>query len=94
MAYEPFPVSFAPAEMAVKLLAAVANDAASPHREAAIDALERWRKVLATPEQIAMAETSDDLEVDDTGACIAASQHGFFLQTWTWIPCHNFGKRG
>ena len=65
---DPFPVTFGPAQLAVNLLSAIAKEPENPHHQAACCALDAWRSSLATPEQIAMVETSDDFEIDDAGA--------------------------
>ncbi len=83
----PFEITFAPAQMAVDLLAKIANEPDNPHYTAAWVALEAWRSSLATPEQIAMVETNDELEIDDAGACVSEGEDGFFIQTWTWVEC-------
>lgn len=82
---EPFPMTFVPGAAAVNLLAEIANDVSSPHRQKAVEVLEHWRCSLATPEQIAMVDVSDDLEIDSAGACVSESDDGFFIQTWTWV---------
>jgi hypothetical protein len=84
---EPFKLTFAPAQAAVNVLAKIANDPANPLYAEAWNAFESWRASLATPEQIAMVDTGDELEVDSAGACISAGDDGFFIQTWTWIEC-------
>lgn len=82
-----FEITFAPAQRAVDLLVAIANDAdvSTVHREAASLALATWRGALAEPWQIAMVDTNDELEVDDAGACVSEGDGGFFIQTWTWV---------
>jgi hypothetical protein len=81
---EPFPLSFRPANTAVELLARIASgDVVTPQE--ASDAVETWRKCLAAPGQIGMVDTSDELEVDDDGACVSEGDTGFFIQTWSWV---------
>ncbi|WP_428489098.1 hypothetical protein [Rhodopila sp.] len=87
MTVEPFPITFSPAQLAVDLLAKIANDPTSPYQALALNALEAWRNSLATPEQIALVATSDELEIDDAGACVSEGNDGFFIQTWTWVEC-------
>ncbi len=87
MTHLPFPITFGPAELAVNLLAQVANDDASPHQKQAQVALASWRQSLATPAQVALVDTDDELEIDDAGACVSEGSDGFFIQTWTWIEC-------
>jgi hypothetical protein len=87
MPIEPFDITFAPAADAVNLLAQIANDAASPYAEQAAAIIEKWRASLAKPWQIAMVETSEELEIDDAGAAVSEGEDGFFVQTWSWVEC-------
>ena len=83
---DPFDVSFRPAHEAVRLLAEIANGTAgSLARQRAADAVNAWRDSLATPAQISVVETSDDLEIDDEGACVSLGEGGFFIQAWSWV---------
>ena len=79
-----FHQSFIPAWHAVRLLATIgASD--SPWADDALTILRGWRRSLATPEQMAMVETDDDLEIGG-GACISPAQgEGYWITTWTWI---------
>lgn len=82
----PFDLTFGPAHEAVQLLADVANGAnPGTHAYRACAVVEAWHRSLATPAQTAAVETSDELEVDDEGACVSLGDSGFFIQTWTWI---------
>lgn len=80
-----FPMSFHPSHKAVKLLAEIANANLHGYSTRAAEILEDWRDSLATPAHIAMVQTSDELEIDDHGACISSSDRGFFIQAWVWV---------
>lgn len=80
-----FGVTFAPHHAAVQVLAEIARDRKSKHRTAARCALDQWRASLATPEQISRVQTSDDLEIDDAGACVSHSDDGYWVSSWTWV---------
>lgn len=80
-----FPVTFAPAAQAVRLLAEIAKDASQPYAFHAGVVLNNWRGALATPAQIAMVETGDELEIDSNGACVSEADEGFWIQTWSWV---------
>ena len=85
---QPFDITFGPAHEAVRLLAEIANGNAGPLvRQRAASVVNAWADSLATSAQIAAVETSDDLEVDDDGACVSVDGDGdgFFIQTWTWV---------
>lgn len=86
MADAPFILSFYPANDAVKLLADIAADSSSPHKDRAADVLLHWQSSLATPEQIARVQTNDDLEVDDHGAAVSEGDGGYWVQAWVWVP--------
>lgn len=79
-----FPLTFAPAAAAVALLSRIAAGETITPAEAG-SVLDDWQGALASPEQIAAVNTSDDLEVDDEGACVSESDDGYFIQTWTWV---------
>ena len=87
---KPISITFAPAQAAINLLTAIANDPESKHQHPAMLAVEQWRSALATPAQIAMVDTDDELEIDSEGACVSMGDDpGFFIQTWTWVECPN-----
>ena len=77
--------TFAPARAAIDLLTVITHDDKSPRKALAQGILEQWKSCLATDEQIAMVDTSDELEIDDYGCCVSEGDDGFFVQTWTWV---------
>lgn len=80
-----YPVpSYVPLALLLKIVARAA-DGKTIAPKSAQTAIKKWVNSLATPDQIAMVDTSDDLEVDDVGAGVSASKDGFFIQTWTWV---------
>lgn len=91
---DPFEITFGPAQRAVNLLSAIARDpdAAPRYRTAAAHVIDDWRASLASPDQLALAQEllpiNDDLELDSAGVCVSmGGDPGFFIQTWSWVPC-------
>ncbi len=80
------PCSYTPVSEMLELLTKIANGEEVSKADA-LDAVQSWQAGLATPEQIALVPTSDELEVDDHGAGISepGDGSGFFIQTWTWV---------
>jgi hypothetical protein len=79
-----FHQSFLPAQHAVQLLATIAASN-SPFADDARIVLRRWRQSLATPAQMAMVETSFDLEVGGGAGISPVPGEGYWITTWTWI---------
>ena len=71
-------------QLAVQLLAEIANDDADRRQERARDVLDGWRECLATPTQACAVAQSEDLQVDE-GACVSEGEGGFWVQCWAWV---------